>query len=362
MTLKIGDKLYNGRYTIYSITGKNDFTSTYLATDGNKDKFVIKSLDSPFFQQLPLTSKNQIEDIFKKEAKKLAQCKSFYIPDAKEPFKENEIWCIAMEYIEGISLEEYAQEPLPEEESLLYIKNLGMALREAHSKGLLHLDINPKNIIVKEKTRAVLVGFSFIKNIKEKTVSRVNPYSELSPIEMLTEKIECDQRTDIYSLAATLYFILTQKLPPYALDFFNKASLDPKIDFVNKINSNIFKAICSGMGLTPHDGTLQKLSIDTWFNNRSKSIDEWLQSLGVNVDMIPGSEASAPSSTPISKRSINWQVVAAIIAAIGTLLAGIAAFMGLLKQPTTSPTPSSSPLINSTQQSSPSSNKPVQKP
>lgn len=142
--------------------------------------------------------------------------------------------------------------------------------------------------------------------------------------------------SDIYSLAATLYVLITGNTPVSALKrkIDNARLVAPK-DLNPQISDGTNRAILTGMKLDP--------------KQRSQSMREWLDSLGLT------GETPQPELTVISNTKSNWErniqfwgVVIAAIAAIGTLLAGMGAVMDKLKssQPSSpasvSPSPSSS--------------------
>jgi eukaryotic-like serine/threonine-protein kinase len=176
---------------------------------------------------------------------------------------------------------------------------------------------------------AVLIDFGLALDFDHiLTTNRTKETSEgFTPPELYAQSIPSGAYSDIYSLAATLYVLLTGKTPVSALKrkIDNARLVEPK-DLNNLVSDRVNRAILTGMKLDPKE--------------RSQSMREWLDSLGL-TGVTP-----QPESTVVPEpRSINWTHVLAAIAAIGALLSGLGAVMDKLKQspPTSPPSLSSSP-------------------
>jgi serine/threonine-protein kinase len=133
----------------------------------------------------------------------------------------------AMEYLPGINLDELVKRhgPLPPERAIHLLRQVCGALHEAHVVGLLHRDIKPSNIIVCERGAlhdvAKLLDFGLVQPFaahgggdnltQEGTVTGTPAY--MSP-QQADGKKDLDARSDIYSLGAVAYFLLTGQ-PPF---------------------------------------------------------------------------------------------------------------------------------------------------
>jgi len=111
MVWTAGMQLYSGRYTIERVLGQGRFSITYLARDKNHEPVVIKTLSDRFLNS---TDAERLQQLFVQGVVKLAQCQHPHIVKVKTPFQEGGVWCIAMEYIDGIDLASRAQTILPE--------------------------------------------------------------------------------------------------------------------------------------------------------------------------------------------------------------------------------------------------------
>lgn len=131
------------------------------------------------------------------------------------------IFYYAMEYLDGLNLEELIslKGPQPEGRIIYVIAQVAHALAEAHSCGLIHRDIKPANIVLCNRggqaDMSKVLDFGLIKDIKAPTELRLSRTDAITGTprymapEGLTEPDKVDGRTDIYALGAVGYFMLT---------------------------------------------------------------------------------------------------------------------------------------------------------
>ncbi|MBW4594666.1 MAG: serine/threonine protein kinase [Brasilonema angustatum HA4187-MV1] len=154
-----GHQLKNGRFIIKQILGQGGFGVAYLASDQKlKRDVVIKTLNEriqcePNFEKL--------KEDFKKEAERLSQCRHSNIVVIYDWFDEDQLPCIVMDYIAGETLARRLERGvLKEEEALHYIHQIGEALKVVHTNNLVHRDVKPGNVMIREGTQeAVLIDF-----------------------------------------------------------------------------------------------------------------------------------------------------------------------------------------------------------
>jgi serine/threonine protein kinase len=311
-----GKQLHGGRYTIQKVLGHGRFGITYLARDKNGDALVIKT---PNDETLNRQDFDRLQQVFVQEAVKLAKCRHPHIVEAEQPFQENGVWCIAMEYIDGVDLASRAQTILPEEEALHYIQQIGEALIVVHNNGLLHRDIQPQNIMVRAgKAEAVLIDFGLAREFDhDLTVTRTEEIAEgFAPLELYSRQAERGAYTDIYSLGATVYILLTGELPASAkARRLYSIPLIPPNEINPQISNNINRSILWALELEAKD--------------RPKSIQEWLDSLGWKNNTSNPQSRSTPTTRPDPERSFKkWTLVWAAVASVGAVLAGIGGIAG----------------------------------
>ncbi len=94
-----------------------------------------------------------------------------------------------------------------------WVADIADALHYAHLKGMIHRDVKPANIMVCQDGRVVLVDFGLVKESADESVtmtgSLLGTYRYMSPEQIGAKRIKVDARTDVYSLGATLYEVLT---------------------------------------------------------------------------------------------------------------------------------------------------------
>ena len=315
MAWTAGQTLQGGKYKIDSELGRGRFGITYLARDKGGKYLVIKTLDEDLLNKLTLEERNSLESNFSGEALKLERCKHPHVVRVQETFKEGQLFCIAMQYITGDTLACLARRVLPEKEALGYIQQIGEALIEVHGKDLLHRDVKPANIMLQPgKYEAVLIDFALAAEFEHPLTSRWRP-EPFAPIELNSSTRPRGAYTDVYSLAATLYFLLTGQLPASALDCKDgNAHLIPPKEINPRISEQVNNAIMQGMRLEPEA--------------RPQTMQEWLDLLGLTIN----TPDAAPNTT---KKVWKWEAVTFWIAlgGLGTLLAVIMALIAYLNPP-----------------------------
>jgi eukaryotic-like serine/threonine-protein kinase len=284
-----GQKLYGDRYTIERFLGQGGFGVAYLARDKKGDRIVIKTLKEQVLNNPKLAPYRQkYQQNFREEALRLALCRHPHIVHIDNAFYEGELPCIAMEYVEGEDLRHRIKQrgALSELEALLYIWQIAKAVMVIHDKGMLHQDIKPPNIMVRAgKAEAVLIDFGIAREFIT-TISHYQTTSYtggFSPIEQYTLQANRGEYTDVYSLAATLYYMLTAKVPTPAPGRAAKLPLVPPREHNPSISAQVNEAILKGMEFEPE--------------KRPQSVQAWLDLLG-STGTMPTTLKLLPLSAP----------------------------------------------------------------
>ncbi len=268
-----GQQIHNGKYIIEAILGGGGFGVTYRAQQPKEGKVVaIKTLNANV-QGKPNFREYQTK--FVNEALSLARCSHPHVVQVYEVFPEMagniELWCMVMELIDGTNLAEYLEDNgiLSEAKALPIIQQVGSALSFVHQKKFTHLDIKPQNVMLRKRGfEAVLIDFGLARQVTASGKLRTNSNSGTecyAPIELLEKRAELGAYTDVYSLAATLYVMLTGELPFPSQFRKQNIPLTPPKQHNSEISDRVNAAIIKGMELEPQ--------------NRPQSVQEWLDLL-----------------------------------------------------------------------------------
>ena len=271
MQLKPGTLLLKGgKYKIERVLGQGGFGITYLATQELLDRKVcIKEF---FFKDScsrkrsgevelgTIGNRDLVERFlnkFIKEARTISQLDHPNIIRILDIFKENNTAYYVMDFIEGSSLDDIVDKrgALPEKEAVDYIKQVASALDYIHQRSINHLDIKPANIMVRNDNKAILIDFGVSKQYDEQgeqtSTTPVGISYGYAPLEQYRPGgvSEFSPQADIYSLGATLYRLLTGKIPPQAMEILNEG-LPNTID---KFSSHVKDAIKQSMQMRKVD-------------------------------------------------------------------------------------------------------------
>ena len=127
---------------------------------------------------------------------------------------------MSMALVEGTSLAEWTRDgPLPPEEAASLLKSIAEAVQFAHERGVVHRDIKPANILLDAAGRPRITDFGLAKNVLDDAGLTTTGQVLGTPAYMSPEQAagrEAGQAADVYSLGATLYFLLTGRPPFHA--------------------------------------------------------------------------------------------------------------------------------------------------
>ena len=125
---------------------------------------------------------------------------------------------IVMEFIAGQSLEARLDEaPLPAAEVAAIGARIAIALHDLHTQHVVHLDLKPSNVIMRESSEAVLIDFGVSRHdqlpdlLAEEIPGPIGTGAYISPEQVLDDR--GDPRSDLFALGAILYFLATGELP-----------------------------------------------------------------------------------------------------------------------------------------------------
>ena len=239
MELNINHLLKHGEYRIERVLGQGGFGITYLAEQtGLARKVAVKEFFMrEYCERVPdsctitlgSSGSREMVDRFRekfiKEARAIARLSHKHIVRIIDVFEENNTAYYVMEYVGGGSLGEKSKGcALPEEAAVRYIRQVASALDYVHSQRMMHLNVKPGNVLLNSDDEAVLIDFGLSKQYDmsgEQTSSTPVGISHgYAPLEQYKRGGvgTFSPATDIYSLGATLYSLLTGETPPEAGD------------------------------------------------------------------------------------------------------------------------------------------------
>ena len=229
--------MLHDRYIMGRVLGYGGFGVTYIGWDGKlEQKVAIKEyLPSEFSTRMPgqtcvtIFNGDKSEqfaaglDKFVDEGNRLAKFMNEQgIVKIYDSFQENDTAYIVMEYLEGETLAQRLEREgtIPEDEAVEMLMPIMESLKAVHEEGIIHRDISPDNIFLKSDGTVKLIDFG-ASRYATTTYSRsltviVKP--GYSPEEQYRSSGDQGPHTDVYSLAATLYKMITGKRPPDAMD------------------------------------------------------------------------------------------------------------------------------------------------
>ncbi len=249
-----GHTLQNGKLVIEQVLGQGGFGITYKAIHRGFNAPVVIKTPNAFLRKDPEYPK--YVQRFIREARTLAQLEQNPHPNivrVKDLFEEKGAHCLVMEFIDGTTLSDYVKQrgPLSEAEALSYIRPISDALVRVHEVGLVHRDVTPMNIMLRDNGQPVLIDFGISGEIVPSSISsKMFGNRAFAPYEQLF-KGDRNPTVDIYTLAASLYYLITGQLPQDC--FSRKVDDEPLIapkDLV-PISQPINDAILTAMELLP---------------------------------------------------------------------------------------------------------------
>ncbi len=264
-TLAPGTSLRAGAFVIEQVLGQGGFGITYRAHDVVLDRAVaIKeffpqgccSRVGTSVQPIPGAGASAFQASkvqFRDEAKTLARFSDPGIVHVHTVFDEHGASYMVMELLLGRTLIAEVEDkgPLPEDDAVAYATSIGQALMVVHHAGMLHRDIKPDNVIHTDDGRVVLVDFgtarAFAAGQTQKMTATLTP--GYAPMEQYSQHGKFGPPTDVYGLAATLYFLLTAQAPVPALDRLQEVPLPWPSSLRPRISTQIEQTIFWGLEL-----------------------------------------------------------------------------------------------------------------
>jgi len=227
--------------------------SVYLAADRRID-------DRQVAVKVSLETDQRALYQFQAEAKALATLKHPGLPSITDYFIEPDGYqYLVMDYIDGDTMEDIVERrgPLPEAEVVAFAVEVLDIIEYMHTEGIIHRDLKPANVKRASNGKLFLVDFGIAKITAHYETATTGHWIKgmvspgFAPWEQYTGST--DNRSDIYSFGAVLYYLLTGQTPPTAIERAAGPALLSPSQIQAGLTSNIDRLILKAMALRPAD-------------------------------------------------------------------------------------------------------------
>lgn len=228
--LPVGSVLQN-RYRILSILGQGGFGRTYLGEDQGRfnERCALKELTPAQGGEYAL---DKSKELFQREAQILYQIQHPQIPQFRATFEQDQRLFLVQDYVEGQTYRQLLDQrraqgiAFSEVEVMQLVRQLLPVLAHIHSKGIIHRDIAPDNIILRQQdSKPVLIDFGVVKELATRfqtmTTGIVQATTVGKPGYAPSEQMQTGKAypsSDLYSLAVTSVVLLTGREPQELFD------------------------------------------------------------------------------------------------------------------------------------------------
>jgi len=200
-----------GDYEILAVLGAGGMGKVYKVRNVISDRIEAMKVLLP-----NLASQKELADRFLREIKVLASLNHPNIAALRTALTLDDQLVMIMEYVEGVTLSSRLQSgPLLPAEAINYVDQVLAALSYAHHLNIVHRDIKPANMILTPQGIVKLMDFGIARSAGDRSLTMtgtmLGSVNYIPPEQVNGET--CDARSDIYSLGASLYELVTGQLP-----------------------------------------------------------------------------------------------------------------------------------------------------
>ena len=264
-----------GKYLVGRVLGQGGFGITYIGWDlALERKVAIKEYypsgqvsRQPGTRQLTwYTGENARAaqqsgmEMFLKEARKMVRVDAISgVVRVLDLFRENETAYIVMDFVEGETLKNRLKKTGPMDWA--QAKDIFLpairAMEEVHKAGLIHRDLSPDNLMLTPEGKVTILDLGAAKdlNINTGASSMQVAKSGFSPFEQYTQRGGSGPWTDVYSMAATIYYTLTGKLPPAAIDRVEEDTIDWSLPRLDTLTGTALEALKKALAVSAKQRT-----------------------------------------------------------------------------------------------------------
>jgi serine/threonine protein kinase/Tfp pilus assembly protein PilF len=325
-------------YKIFEKLGEGGMGVVYKAQDTKLDRTVALK-----FLPQHLTANEAEKARFLQEAKAASAlnhpnvCTIYGIEEHENPDGTSQQF-IEMEYVDGVTLREKIGETgLKIQDALTYAIQVGEALAEAHSKGIVHRDIKCENIMVNSKNQVKVMDFGLAKlkgTLKlTRTSSTVGTLAYMSPEQI--QGGEVDSRSDIFSFGVVFYEMLTGHIPfrgeHEAAMMYSIVNEEPQPieDYRPELSSEVSHIIKKALEKSPGDRYQHVVDMVVDLRRLKK---ESTKVSRVSLEHVSAESGRKPERQPAASRRQSRFIIAAgvvvVVVAVAVLMLSRSFFLG----------------------------------
>jgi serine/threonine-protein kinase len=272
---------------------KEFFINGYCVRNTNNKTVLLSGMDTVVYEKY--------RQKFVEEAQTLARLDHPNVVKVGDVFSENNTAYMVMPFVEGLTLQQTVMQhgSLSYERAVNYIAQLSEAVGYIHGKDILHRDIKPDNIIITPDNRAVLIDFGSAREfVHDKTQHHTSILTQgYAPLEQYTSNSRKGAYSDIYSLGAVFYFVLTGQKPMDAATRTMETMPEPKT-LVSSIPDIANRTILKAMQLKPE--------------GRHQTVQEFMRDL-LEVKPYPTNSEVTQTDNISTDDKVSWVVAIAIM-------------------------------------------------
>ena len=305
-----------GKYLVGRVLGQGGFGITYIGWDiALERKVAIKEYypngqanRTPGTRVLTwYTSDNALQarqagmEMFLKEARKMARVDDIPgVVRVRDLFRENDTAYIVMDFVEGETLKARLKRtgPMSWDQAKDIFRPAIRAMEQVHKAGLIHRDLSPDNLMLTPEGKVKILDLGAAKDLNINTGASSMQVAKggFSPFEQYTQRGGSGPWTDVYAMAATIYYTLTGKIPPAAIDRIEEDTISWDLPRIDTLPSNALEALKQAMTVSAKKRTQTMGELQDGLSEKS---DSW---------GIPQLDTLPPEVLEILKRSMATSV------------------------------------------------------
>ncbi len=266
--------ILNGKYLVGRMLGQGGFGITYVGWDlvlGRKVAIkeyypsgqVVRQNGATlqwYETQQAKTARESGKELFLKEARKMSKVSGIsQVVQVHDLFLANETAYIVMEFIDGETLKQRLQKtgPLSWQDMQKIFLPVTQAMEQVHQAGLIHRDLSPDNLMLLPDGDVKVLDLGAAKDLSVNAgVSSMQvAKGGFSPLEQYTQRGGSGTWTDVYALAATIYYTLTGVVPPAAMDRMERDEMNWELEQLRSVPRAGLRALKKAMAVRASDRT-----------------------------------------------------------------------------------------------------------